>query len=602
MAVIVQAPATLDIVAVENDDLTVTLSVTENAVAYNWTGATIITAILDTAGSVLATNFATSTPVNGTLIISLTDTDTSNLGIGSYRYWLSVTKSSATRTWMAGGLTIMEPGIGGNSTSSATLSITTGAATVVISSYSAAGVSVLDTANYYTGTNVETVLAELGQHGARHQAGGIDDISAYYVPIVSSGQGVRTKVSTTYGTGYIFGTAASFGLAGTGTPADIMGAFGVYQQYGSSSPGSSITKTTQGAYFNTLYYGPTTDDSAEGVSSTLFMKDDANSGWSQTKPMTAMEASVRVEGAIQALTGDTGAALGMGARINVLGTARVATAVGFKVSTQNDVGATGTIDKFIGFWQQTASNATTAYGVYTVDGIVSEASLAVGRSAGTAFNVQYGGGTDSSTSLAMVGPTVTTSLGTLSGTYTLTTTPQNLTVNSGATLTAGGGTFMLDSSARTIVTYTAFSGTTVSNATIASGSVATTNGQIMLDPATPNTTALRINAQKGQSKNIFEVFDSSSNLRVRINASGNLVVQGPSVFGSTGAGVITSEINGASGYVRPGLSTGVGSRIWSGSGAPTVSGSAGDVYFRTDGGAGTWLYRCTGTTTWTAVA
>ena len=162
MAVIAQTPATLDIVAVKGDDLTVTLSVTESSVAYDWTGATVATAILDSTGATVATNFTTVTPANGTLTMSLTDTNTTTLGVGSYRYWLSVTKSSATRTWLAGLLTVMETGWGGTSSSSASLSITTGSATINISSINvtATGVSVADTAGYYTATNVETVLAE----------------------------------------------------------------------------------------------------------------------------------------------------------------------------------------------------------------------------------------------------------------------------------------------------------------------------------------------------------------------------------------------------------------------------------------------------------
>jgi len=165
MATISQAPATLDIVAVKGDDLTITLSVTESSVAYDWTGATVASAILDTSGTVLATNFTTSTPANGTLILSLTDTNTTAVGVGTFRYWVSVTKSSATRTWLAGALTVMQAGWGGTSTSSASLSITTGSATVSISSVTggtAAGISVTDAAGYYAATDVEGVLAELG--------------------------------------------------------------------------------------------------------------------------------------------------------------------------------------------------------------------------------------------------------------------------------------------------------------------------------------------------------------------------------------------------------------------------------------------------------
>ena len=165
MATISQAPATLDIVAVKGDDLTITLSVTESSVAYDWTGATVATQILDTSGTVLATNFTTSTPANGALVLSLTDTNTTAIGVGTFRYWVSVTKSSATRTWLAGAFTVMQAGWGGTSTSSASLSITTSSATVAISSVTggtAAGISVVDTAGYFTSTNVESVLAELG--------------------------------------------------------------------------------------------------------------------------------------------------------------------------------------------------------------------------------------------------------------------------------------------------------------------------------------------------------------------------------------------------------------------------------------------------------
>ena len=163
MAVIAQTPATLDIVAVKGDDLTVTLSVTESSVAYDWTGATVATAILDSTGATVATNFTTATPANGTLTMSLTDTNTTTLGVGSYRYWLSVTKSSATRTWLAGAFTVMEAGWGGTSSSSASLSITTGATTVAISNIAtvASSVSLVDAANYYAAANVETAFAEI---------------------------------------------------------------------------------------------------------------------------------------------------------------------------------------------------------------------------------------------------------------------------------------------------------------------------------------------------------------------------------------------------------------------------------------------------------
>jgi hypothetical protein len=123
----------------------------------------VATQILDTSGTVLATNFTTSTPANGTLVLSLTDTNTTAIGVGTYRYWASVTKSSATRTWLAGALTVMQAGWGGTSTSSASLSITTGAATVAISSVPAlaSSVTLANQNAYFAGTTVESALSEL---------------------------------------------------------------------------------------------------------------------------------------------------------------------------------------------------------------------------------------------------------------------------------------------------------------------------------------------------------------------------------------------------------------------------------------------------------
>ena len=163
MATISQAPATLDIVAVKGDDLTITLTITENGTAYDWTGATVATSILDSSGTAVATNFTSATPANGTLTLTLTDTQTNTLGVATYRWQVNVTKASATRTWLAGALSVMQPGWGGTSTSSASLSITTGAVTVTISNIAtvAASVAVTDAANYFSSSNVENVLAEL---------------------------------------------------------------------------------------------------------------------------------------------------------------------------------------------------------------------------------------------------------------------------------------------------------------------------------------------------------------------------------------------------------------------------------------------------------
>lgn len=163
MATISQAPATLDLVAVKADDFTVTLTVTENSVAYDWTGATVATSILDGTGTAVATNFTATTSSGGVLTLTLTDANTTALGVGTFRWQVNVTKASATRTWLAGALSIMQAGWGGSSSQTASLSITTGSATVAIASATvgaASNITVADAGGYYSGTNVESVLAE----------------------------------------------------------------------------------------------------------------------------------------------------------------------------------------------------------------------------------------------------------------------------------------------------------------------------------------------------------------------------------------------------------------------------------------------------------
>lgn len=71
------------------------------------------------------------------------------------------------------------------------------------------------------------------------------------------------------------------------------------------------------------------------------------------------------------------------------------------------------------------------------------------------------------------------------------------------------------------------------------------------------------------------------------------------------AGDLLAAIN-ADGSIQPGQGNTLGAKIFSGTGAPAISAAVGDMYIRKDGGAGTWLYRCTtaGSATtgaWTAV-
>ncbi len=163
MATYSALPATLNLVATVGNDFTLSLTVTENGSPWVATGATLATDIITDSGTVVATDFTTAAST-GTVSLSLTDTNTTTLGVGVYSYRLSVTKSSLTRDWIAGTLSIVEAGQGGSSTSSASLSITNSAVTLSLTSLVAPlaeNISVADAGGYYTGTTVEAVLAEL---------------------------------------------------------------------------------------------------------------------------------------------------------------------------------------------------------------------------------------------------------------------------------------------------------------------------------------------------------------------------------------------------------------------------------------------------------
>lgn len=248
----------------------------------------------------------------------------------------------------------------------------------------------------------------------------ITDVANGYIPFLDSApgaMGIRKKVSATYGTGWVFGNASSFGFSGTGTPTEIAGAFGIYQEYGKSTPGASVTKTTQGGYAITNYWGPTTDDSAEGFSSAVILKSTAGVPFTQTKPLTAFEAIAQVETG-NSVSGAGSYALGVGSRINALGTGTIDVGYGFKASVNTSGGPPyGTITTYYGFAQLNGSGATNAYGVYVVDKINSETAVSIGKSAFSgSLSAKLTGNGDSSNSMLLLNlPTATDIPGTLTG-------------------------------------------------------------------------------------------------------------------------------------------------------------------------------------------
>ena len=208
MAGINLLPARFPVAVTTGNDVTITLDVNDALGAdYTWSGKTVVAPIV---GHTTVTGFTVDTSTDGTLVLSLTDAQTTALGSDAgfdagFEWSLSVTVGTATRTWLSGPLSVYRPGRpGATNTTTGTLTVAGAAGTAVTVSglavvatgvaftptgtvaattvqaaiaevsgdvtdhladtadaHDASAVSVADTGGYYTGTNVETVLAEL---------------------------------------------------------------------------------------------------------------------------------------------------------------------------------------------------------------------------------------------------------------------------------------------------------------------------------------------------------------------------------------------------------------------------------------------------------
>jgi hypothetical protein len=152
VAAIVQAGANQPLSFTVGDDVSLRLTVTENAVAYVWTGATVATSIIANDVAV-ATNFTTATSTGGILDLSLTDTETTTLGLGTFDYWVKVTKGSVTSTWVAGQLTMHAAQYGAASSLAASLTNTTTPSTTLSTTVSALTSSQLQSLRYSLAQN-----------------------------------------------------------------------------------------------------------------------------------------------------------------------------------------------------------------------------------------------------------------------------------------------------------------------------------------------------------------------------------------------------------------------------------------------------------------
>jgi hypothetical protein len=131
MTVDMRSPRT-DIIGAVGDDIAIQLTVLEDGDPYDFTGATVTSAILSN-GTTVVTNW-TQAIASNVLTLSLTDANTTTLGVATYTYWVKVTKAGLTRTWLGGLLAMHAPQDGTSSTSfeSATLEITETEITVAL--------------------------------------------------------------------------------------------------------------------------------------------------------------------------------------------------------------------------------------------------------------------------------------------------------------------------------------------------------------------------------------------------------------------------------------------------------------------------------------
>ena len=136
MAAIVQAGADQPLSFTVGDDVSVRFTVTDTSTLYVWTGATVTTAILANNVAV-ATNFTTATSVGGILDVSLTATQTTTLGVGTYTYYVKVAKGGVTTTWAAGNLSMHPASYGSASSLAASLTNTTTPSTTLSTTVSA---------------------------------------------------------------------------------------------------------------------------------------------------------------------------------------------------------------------------------------------------------------------------------------------------------------------------------------------------------------------------------------------------------------------------------------------------------------------------------
>lgn len=433
-----------------------------------------------------------------------------------------------------------------------------------------------------------------------------------------------------YPNGTVFGNAASYGYAGTGQGVYGPGANSHHKftsdgnAPGSGNAGRNIRGSLQLAFNNAEFWGPTQDDSAEGVNYGVFLKDATSVGgiaYTQTNPLVAGEFDVQVENAV---TVSGTYMLGMGSRHTILTGAVITSSpnYGWKASlwTQNNNGPTtyGAAYQWRAFFDElynpAGSTFDSNFSLYGLNQVVSEQGLKLTRASyGGAVTAQLHGSAYNGrlVELTLPNPSTSTTVndgGLVNGSNLMTTATAPTPAWIGRVL----GNANIPTGTQVLNYYGTGPYTVVMN-----GNATSTVSSQTVTLSEPDLTGLRINMASGQTTgNALEVWDTGGTQRFTVSRAGIPRTQGVQFVVQNGSAQGVTQLN-QDGGIQPGNNksgTGaLGAKLWSGAFDPTsntkpgnVNPTAGDFFFRTDtpSSSSQRIYICTtggASPVWTAL-
>lgn len=414
----------------------------------------------------------------------------------------------------------------------------------------------------------------------------------------------------------IFGNRASLGYSGFDGSGDVYGpganahhAFGDYI----NRTNAPITKSVQGMFRNFEFWGPTTNDSAQGGNTGVFLKN-TGTPWTQPKYVTGEEFDVQIEGGVTVTPFPT---LGAGSRTTILTTGHSDSSYGFKANayTVNNKGTDyGTLNSWRAFYDDLYNPAGSSFAAnesfHGLNQISGEQGLVLGRTgyAGEAsLKLQGSGGSESALlNLTLPTPNNTTSIA--DGVFS---SGSNLMTTATAPNPAWIGRVATNASIPAGTQVLNYYGTGPYTIILTANATATATGQTVTITE-PTLSGIRINMGTAQaSGNAISVYDTTGAQRFVISRAGFPITKNVSYFAQNSTGQTVSGVN-PDGSLQSGSNVGgsgvIGAKIWSGTGAPNLPGNtsnptAGDLYIRTDtpSTANQRIYICTvggATPTW----